>query len=94
MVRIYKYKIGPDKLSEYVGRFAVILKVDWQGDDLCVWCLIDDSFPESKIKFHIIPTGYEFELKSTMKYVDTIQDGPYVWHVFYELLERGKQKFN
>lgn len=84
MVKIYKYKIGPNKKSEIKGRFAGVFKVDWQDDELCAWCLVSEQLKEAIIKFYIIPTGYEFELGERWHYVDTIQDGPYVWHIFYE----------
>lgn len=95
MVKIYKYQIGPNQKSVIMDRFVGILKVDWQGDELCVWCMVSDIMKQTKIKFHIIPTGYEFDFKADMKYLDTIQNGEYVWHIFYEYeAERGKKGDN
>ena len=39
---------------------------------------------ESLITFYSLPTGYEFSLKENMHYLDSVKDGPYVWHIFYE----------
>ena len=96
MVKIYKYKIRIEEEGIIKGRIAVPLKVDWQGDDLCVWCMVSDSLPEIKIKFYVVPTGYEFNLKEGMIYATTIQDGVYVWHIFYEITEKpgGKKGEN
>ena len=89
MAKIYKYKIGPNEKSEIKDRILNILKIDWQGEDLCAWCLVSEDCPESRIRFVIIPTGYPFKLKKNLKYIDTVQDGPFVWHIFYELVEQS-----
>ena len=95
MVKIYKYEIGPNQKSTIIDRFVGVLKVGWQEDNLCVWCLVSDNVRQSKLTFYILPTGYEFEFKEGMRYLDTIQDGIYVWHIFYEFWkDSGKRGEN
>lgn len=91
MVKIYKYRIGPNNLSVIKGRIVSVLKVDWQDEDLYAWCLTSNLVKESQVKFHILPTGLEFEFNENWRYVDSIQDGEYVWHIFYEFFV-GKEK--
>ena len=87
MVKIYKYEISPFGLTTHTGRFIGVLKVDWQEDRLCVWCLVTDStvVRESEITFYSLPTGYEFQYDEDMRYLDSVQEGRYVWHIFYSL---------
>ncbi len=94
MVKICKYKLDEYGITELKDRFIGVLKVDWQQDDLCVWCLVSELMKESIITFYSLPTGYEFAYKEGMHYLDSIKDGVYVWHIFYELFadscDRGK----
>lgn len=95
MVRIHKYKIGPNELSEIKDRFVGVFKVDWQMNDLCAWCLVSNDVKESIIKFHFLPTGYDFEVNENMRYIDSVQQGPYVWHIFYEFwIDKGRKGEN
>ena len=85
MVKIYKYEIIPGGVKSHTDRFVAVLKTDWQGSNLCVWCLVSEFARESTITFMSLPTGYEFPYSDEMHYLDSIKDGPYVWHVFYTL---------
>lgn len=86
MVRIYKYKVEPSG-NTFEDKFKKILKVDWQGDDLCIWALIDDNSEMKTLNVYIIPTGVPFDLKLDLEYLDTIKDDLFIWHIFYELKE-------
>lgn len=83
MVKIYKYEITSGGITTLTDRFVSVLKVDWQGNHLCVWCLVSDLARESSLTFMALPTGYEFPFSEDTHYLDSIQDGPYVWHIFY-----------
>lgn len=84
MVKIYKYEIEPYGISKHVDRFVGVLKAGWQGNKLYAWCLIGDKrIKESEMTFYSLPTGYEFYYDSDMHYLDSIQDGDYVWHIFF-----------
>ena len=94
MVKIYKYEINPRGVVELKGRFAGPLKVGWIKDKLYVWILVSEELRESMLTVYSIPTGYEFYLTEKMRYIDTVQEDDYIWHIFYELdadkCERGK----
>lgn len=64
---------------------AKILSVQMQGQDLCLWALIDKEQPyKSKIEICIFGTGFPIEEEdvSGRKYYGTFQAGFYVGHVF------------
>lgn len=84
MVKIYKYRIDEYGITELKDRFIGVLKVGWQGNDLCVWCLVSEFVKESLMTFYSLPTGYEFSFRENMHYLDSVTHGPYVWHIFYE----------
>ena len=84
MVKIYKYTIDEYGITELKDRFIGVLKVGWQDDDLCVWCLVSDMVKESLMTFYSLPTGYEFLFRENMHYLDSVTHGAYVWHIFYE----------
>ena len=83
MSKIYKYSINTDE--PIIGNFAKILKVDWQDGELFLWALIDDLWPEKELIIKVIPTGVDFTVGTYDQYLDTVQDGFYVWHIFYFL---------
>ena len=85
MVKIYKYEIKSGGVTELKDRFVGVLKVDWQGNKLFVWCLVAEKMRESQLTFLCLPTGYEFPYDEDMHYLDSVHDGPYVWHVFFTL---------
>lgn len=85
MVKIYKYEIVPGGIITHTDRFVAALKVDWQGNNLYVWCLVSEQARESSITFMSLPTGYEFPYSDELHYLDSVKDGVYVWHIFYTL---------
>ena len=86
MVKIYKYKLDATGITELVDRFLVPMKVMFQGNFLYLWCLVGgNEVRESKLVVYSLPTGYEFRINEDMRYLDTVQDGGFVWHIFYEM---------
>ena len=83
MKTIYKYEIGFNdgvNLCTYTG--IKPLSVNIQDGKVCMWAMIDTNEYPAIIKIHIIGTGQPIPLNST--YIDTIMDGQFVWHFFYE----------
>jgi hypothetical protein len=82
---IWKYELESED-GEQPLRLPVkaqILAVQMQGEDLCIWALVDPA--ETKMRDHtvlVIGTGRTCEIGSIHKYIGTVQDGEYVWHVF------------
>ncbi len=68
---------------------ARILSCQVQNDLLCFWVQFaapdeGEDFEVSTRTFQIVGTGHRFELTPTMEFIATVQQPPFVWHI-YEL---------
>jgi hypothetical protein len=85
-LRIYKYKLHPDTDGVYMPKGAQVLYAREQGDDICVWALvdIDDPAPSEPRRFSVYGTGHEIRLSDPGRYVGSahLQNGALVFHVF------------
>lgn len=83
MKSIYKYQLSVihfEKLSLPEG--AEILDIQYQDDKLMLWALVDTPVTKQvKRTFQIFGTGQAI-LPANRKYLKTVQDGAFVWHVF------------
>lgn len=88
MKTIYKYPINltTEKQRLCLPENSQLLSVQMQNEKLCVWALIDESQPMSMVRFHIFGTGDNLPDDLNAVFLGTVQDGIYVWHVFYERL--------
>ncbi len=53
---------------------------------LCIWIMVDTDSPKKNAVFRVLPTGIdlgEFEVENYVL-VDTVQNAPFVWHVFFD----------
>jgi len=62
------------------------IHVEYQGKDLQSWWEVDPDGRPRMIKFHVYGTGEIYEHRTYKYYIGTVQQGPFVWHVFYELV--------
>lgn len=81
---IYKYPLAitaEQTLLLPIG--AKVLSVQMQGSVPTVWTLQDASntATTTEVLVAMVATGQEFDIDN-WNYVDTLQDGSYVWHVF------------
>jgi hypothetical protein len=62
---------------------AVILSVQTQRGEICIWALVDPNAETEKRLFVAVGTGRSINL-STGSYIGTVQTsgGSFVWHVF------------
>jgi hypothetical protein len=78
---IYKYRISGAPCKVAMPHGAVILSVQMQGADLCVWALVEPGRePEARI-FEVYGTGAVFDSLG-LEHAATVQDGAIVLHVF------------
>lgn len=92
MKRIYKYPIiGADvaacqEIEIHAGAGILSAGRDPNGD-MCIWAMIDDTSPIVKKNIYCIGTGWPLNLIFTqnevVNFIDTIKEGPYMWHIFY-----------
>ncbi len=86
-MKVYKYELNTSSLGEpfpvEMPVSARILRVglDPRGK-ACVWALVDPDAPNYGQMFVIYGTGHE--VNPIHDYVDSFNDGPFVWHLFIE----------
>ena len=62
---------------------AWILKIDSQNGEIMMWVLVDSEDEVETRRFLVQSTGHTFEYDiDDLIYIDTVQRGPHVWHVF------------
>ena len=77
---IYKYELSSKVL---LPEGSLVLKAGIQSGGMYIWALIDPKQPLIERNFEIVGTGHPFEYGClTHRFVDTIFDGPFVWHIF------------
>lgn len=84
MKTIYKYPLSTtDEQAVNMRYDTKILKADVQNGVICLWGMVD-SEEEGIVSrvFRIIGTGHPIEDHKELTYINTIQSGSFVWHVF------------
>jgi hypothetical protein len=78
---IYRYRLHLGEATIETTEGATILSVQMQQGQICVWmeCLTGAKYKQRT--FTVIGTGHPFD-GSTVQYVNTVQDGSFVWHVY------------
>lgn len=62
---------------------AEILAAQMQGSAPCLWALVDPDAPMETRLFAIVGTGHPATDRVLFEnYIATVQDGPFVWHIF------------
>jgi hypothetical protein len=61
---------------------AQILTAQPQGGTLMIWAIVDTDAPKVKRQVHVIGTGWTSPFPDNVRYVATVQQPPFVWHVF------------
>lgn len=97
MKTIYKYPIGDWhgtvdlEMPVCSTPISVGVQKQFNGEEMresmMLWAFVDDQENRSKVGYHIhiFGTGHELpEYFDRLKFVDTVQMGQYVWHVYYD----------
>jgi hypothetical protein len=81
-MKIYKYKIEPEKTKLELPRGAEILSANVKGDDAYIWALVDPDVPLTDRVIGAYATGYS-NVPVGAKFIDTVhfQNG-LVFHIF------------
>jgi hypothetical protein len=85
MKRIYKYELKEGSVEMPIG--AKILSTQTQNDRPYIWTLVDIDAECEFRNFAIVGTGHDFPEADDFTYINTIQDGQFVWHIF-ELIKK------
>lgn len=77
---IYKYRVV-DQIE--MPKNALLLSVAMQRNILTLWALVDTEEPLIRRLFFVVRTGFplDSEVKQETFFI-TIQDPPFVWHIF------------
>ena len=65
--------------------------------DICVWAIVDsEAETDEKVEYDIlqIGTGWDFSKDEldNMEFIGTIEEGPYMWHIFVNQPDKFKEK--
>lgn len=87
MFTIYKYPIEnyPGTNIIEINREHQILKLGYDPNNtLCIWAIVVPGSEMVKNQIDVVGTGWPMDRDffMTHQYIDTINDGSYVWHVF------------
>lgn len=85
MKRVYKYPLRIDDVTKVsMPKGAVILTLQTQRDEPCVWALVDPGAPSVWRGFRIAGTGHDIQEFHCLKHVGSFQmrGGMLVFHVF------------
>ena len=83
---IYKYpiKMKPGHTALRLPKDYKILKLDYDPNNiLCIWALVNTENEKVDVDITLVGTGWPIEVNTEIAtYIDTIKEGPYVWHAF------------
>ena len=82
--KIWKYELPFQRVGIDGGlpRGAEILSVQMQGNSLQMWALVDPKAPTEYRAFKIFGTGWDIPNEPRLHYLETVQSGELVWHIF------------
>ena len=83
MRTIWKFPLDfADKVEIQMPCFAAIIHVGVQHERLCLWAIIDIDQPLVTRRFRVIGTGHEYPDCLPEKYIGTVFQDVFVWHIF------------
>lgn len=83
MRAVWKFPLSHAAVQDVqMPKGAQILHVGLQGDRICIWAGVDPVLHDMQPRrIQVVGTGHE-ELPGNVWHLGTVQQGPYVWHVF------------
>jgi hypothetical protein len=85
MMTIWKFPLTTtDEQVVQMPRNAVILSAQVQGQDICLWAMVNPESPKEGRHIRIVGTGHPFPEGRYCKFIGTVQleGGSLVFHVF------------
>lgn len=91
MTKIWKYDIPlTTNLVIEIPSNSKILTALLQYEQIRLWVQVEPESPKRKRKFHVMGTNHDFEKQAVdphnLIYINTVMQGPFVWHVYEEVL--------
>lgn len=78
---IYKYHVNMGPFIQALPKGAEVLCAQMQNGNPHIWVLLDPDAEKEERMFTIIGTG-EQGAPPKSQYIGTLQDPPFVWHLF------------
>lgn len=86
---IWKWEIPiTSHFSLPMPKGARVLSVQMQNGAPVVWAEVSQDAAREARSFHVVGTGTPLPMGVSLKYVGTIQQGHYVWHLYEEVQAR------
>ena len=84
---IYKYEMPEPGLHSVIPipKDGKVLHVGMQGGRIMMWVEVNNTATEQR-KYTTLPTGTEFFRPPNAHHIGTVFDGPFVWHIYEEIL--------
>jgi len=80
---IWKFPLDlTDRQVVILPKGATPIAVDYQGERLAMWAIVDREAPQESIEVLIFGTGHPMKIQREMRRLGTIQKDGFVWHVF------------
>jgi len=83
-LKIFKYRLKvTDVQTIKLPYRAKVIKIDVQDDKLYLWAEVGHGEELVDRTFYVFGTGQPINVDPhSMKYIDTVQMPPFVWHVY------------
>lgn len=84
MKTIWKFPIRlTDEQLVTMPRDSAALSCQMQDGQLCLWAFVESDAPMETRTVRIVGTGHPLD-EGGEQFIDTVQDGRLVWHVFID----------
>ncbi len=80
---VYKYALQLGKNEIYMPEDSELLTFQTQDNRMFIWAVVYTMLPDVVRKLNVRGTGQE--LSDNEQYIGTLQDPPFVWHLFEEV---------
>lgn len=90
-MKIFKYELLIVPVQQIsLPENAKIMTVQFQGNQLCLWAMVNPHSYDEYRYIRIAATGEKITDESDLKYINTVQqfDGELIWHVFEKLARK------
>lgn len=90
-MKIFKYELVAVPIQQIsLPENAKIMTVQFQGNNLCLWAMVNPKKDEEYRYIRIAATGEKITDEADLKYITTVQqfDGELIWHVFEKMARK------
>ena len=82
MSTIWKFELEITVQNITIPTGAEILSVANQHGTICLWAFVEPNNPKIERVIEVVGTGWMLEPMKKRKFIGTVLDGSFVWHVF------------